>query len=191
MPISSRACPVGEPAVTSLRPSKLAIKVAGAAVVLPGTVIPSGVVLAEAAVTPRVPSAAAAARPAPIARARRRLVVLIMMIVLPDFGRRSAPVGGLIVPRAGPAVRPGELRFLGPGSAGTDELVGGADVVVREIAAHHRRHSRRCYLVATRWPGDGAWFVVLGARRPGADVKKVQLAKASTVIASISSDRVT
>src|SRR5215472_10801853 len=84
MPISSRACPVGEPAVTSLRPSKLAIKVAGAAVVLPGTVIPSGVVLAEAAVTPRVPSAAAAARPAPVARARRRLVVLIMMIVLPE-----------------------------------------------------------------------------------------------------------
>src|SRR5262245_18730348 len=79
MPISSRACPVGEPAVTSLRPSKLAIKVAGAAVVLPGTVIPSGVVLAEAAVTPRVPSAAAAARPAPIPRARRRLVVLIML----------------------------------------------------------------------------------------------------------------
>src|SRR5215467_9210874 len=73
MPISSRACPVGEPAVTSLRPSKLAIKVAGA-----------GVVLAEAAVTPRVPSAAAAARPAPITRARRRLVVLIMMIVLPE-----------------------------------------------------------------------------------------------------------
>src|SRR5215472_2538406 len=84
MPISSRACPVGEPAVTSLRPSKLAIKVAGAAVVLPGTVIPAGVVLAEAAVTPRVPSAAAAARPAPITRARRRLVVLIMMIVLPE-----------------------------------------------------------------------------------------------------------
>src|SRR5215475_202563 len=84
MPISSRACPVGEPAVTSLRPSRLAIKVAGAAVVLPGTVIPSGVVLAEAAVTPRVPSAAAAARPAAIPRARRRLVVLIMMIVLPE-----------------------------------------------------------------------------------------------------------
>src|SRR5215469_9160584 len=87
MPISSRACPVGEPAAGSLRPSKLAIKVAGAAVALPGTVIPAGVVLAEAAVPPRVPSAAAAARPAPIARARRRLVVLIMMIVLPDFGR--------------------------------------------------------------------------------------------------------
>src|SRR5262252_1394960 len=84
MPISSRACPVGEPAVTSLRPSRLAIKVAGATVVLPGTVIPSVVVLAEAAVTPRVPSAAAAARPAPIPRARRRLVVLIMMIVLPE-----------------------------------------------------------------------------------------------------------
>src|SRR5215467_10899742 len=84
MPISSRACPVGEPAVTSLRPSRLAIKVAGAAVVLPGMVIPSGVVLAGAAVTPRVPSAAAAARPAPIPRARRRLVVLIMMLVLPE-----------------------------------------------------------------------------------------------------------
>ena len=49
---------------------------------LPGS--RGGVVLAEAAVTPRVPSAAAAARPAPIPRARRRLVVLIMMIVLPE-----------------------------------------------------------------------------------------------------------
>src|SRR5262252_4376544 len=95
MPISSRACPVAEPAVTSLRPSRLAIKVAGVAVVLPGTVIPSGVVLAEAAVTPRVPSAAAAARPAPIPRARRRLVVLIMMIVLPETLRPGASWHGL------------------------------------------------------------------------------------------------
>ena len=63
--------------------------------------------------------------------------------------------------------------------------------VAKARLAGHRRHSGRCYLAATRWPGDGAWFVVLGARRPGADVKTVQLAKASTVIASISSDRVT
>src|SRR5215467_2926872 len=105
MPISSRACPVGEPAVTSLRPSKLAIKVAGAAVVLPGTVIPSGAVLAEAAGTPRVPSAAAAARPAPIARARRRLVVLIMMIVLPVLAGAGAQANEWILLRVRPAAR--------------------------------------------------------------------------------------
>src|SRR5262249_29451366 len=78
-----------------------AIKVAGAAVVLPGTVIPSGVVLAEAAVTPRVPSAAAATRPAPIARARRRLVVLIMMIVLPETSRPVPPGMGSVDLEAG------------------------------------------------------------------------------------------
>src|SRR6516162_11068887 len=88
MPISSSACPAGAPAVTSLRPSRLATRVAGAPAAPPGTVIPaSGArsVLADAALMPSVPNAAAAARPAPIPPARRRLVLLIMLIVLPDI----------------------------------------------------------------------------------------------------------
>src|SRR5215468_11773780 len=86
--MSSRACPAGAPAVTSLRPSRLATRVAGAAVASPGTVIPAsgaGPLLADAALTPSVPNAAAAARPAPIPRARRRFVLLIMLIVLPGI----------------------------------------------------------------------------------------------------------
>src|SRR6516165_4027157 len=47
------------------------------------------------------------------------------------------------------------------------------------------------YLVATGCWADGAWLVVLGARRPGIAAKAVQLARTSTVIASISSERVT
>src|SRR5215831_6789904 len=47
------------------------------------------------------------------------------------------------------------------------------------------------YLVATGCWGDGAGFAVLGARRPGIAAKAVQLARTSTVIASISSERVT
>src|SRR6516162_7896792 len=39
--MSSSACPAGAPAVTSLRPSRLATRVAGAAVGSPGTVIPA------------------------------------------------------------------------------------------------------------------------------------------------------
>src|SRR5215469_12726589 len=93
MPISSRACPVAEPAVTSLRPSRLAIKVAGAAVVLPGTVIPSGGVtslLADAALAASVADAAAAARTAPMRHASRRFVLLVIgNCPFPDFGRRG------------------------------------------------------------------------------------------------------
>src|SRR4029453_9847313 len=42
MPISSRACPWVAPEVTSLRPSRLATRTAGAPVESPGTVIPAG-----------------------------------------------------------------------------------------------------------------------------------------------------
>src|SRR5215471_2262365 len=81
--MSSRACPAVAPAVTSLRPSRLATRVAGAAVASPGTVIPesgAGPLLADAALMPSVPNAATAARPAPIPRARRRFVLLIMLM---------------------------------------------------------------------------------------------------------------
>src|SRR5215475_13444719 len=86
--MSSSACPAAAPAVTSLRPSRLATRVAGAAVGSPGTAIPAsgaGPLLADAALMPSVPNAAAAARPAPIPAARRRLVLLIMLIVLPGI----------------------------------------------------------------------------------------------------------
>jgi hypothetical protein len=36
-----------------------------------------------------VPDAAAAARTAPIRHASRRFVLLVMVVVLPDFGRRG------------------------------------------------------------------------------------------------------
>src|SRR6516162_5836304 len=86
--MSSRACPAGAPPVTSLRPSRLAISTAGAPVASPGTVIRVGGVtslLADAALAASVADAAAAARTAPMPRARRRFVLLVMMIVLPDF----------------------------------------------------------------------------------------------------------
>src|SRR5882724_529270 len=93
--MSSRACPCVAPPVTSLRPSRLATRVAGAAVASPGTVIPAsgaGPLLADAALMPSVPNAATAARPAPIPRARRRFVLLIMLIVLPQ-NLRPVPAG--------------------------------------------------------------------------------------------------
>src|SRR5215831_712644 len=106
MPMSSRACPAGAPAVTSLRPSRLATRVAGAAVGSPGTAIPAsgaGPLLADAALMPSVPNAAAAARPAPIPAARRRLVLLIMLSVLPEICGRCllARPRGLVRTAAG------------------------------------------------------------------------------------------
>src|SRR5215813_5789058 len=109
--MSSRACPAGAPAVTSLRPSRLATRVAGAAVGSPGTVIPAsgaGPLLADAALTPSVPNAATAARPAPIPRARRRFVLLIMLIVLPGICGRClvhGPVELYAAQRAGASTR--------------------------------------------------------------------------------------
>src|SRR6266496_63840 len=86
MPISSRACPSGAPGVTSLRPSRLAIRTAGAPAESPGTVIPGGVtsLAADAALMASVPNATAAANAAPMPQARRRLVLLVM-VVLPDL----------------------------------------------------------------------------------------------------------
>ena len=81
MPISSRPCPCGAPAVTSLRPSRLATRVAGAPAALPGTVIPAGGItslFADAALMASVPNAAAAANAAPMPQAKRRLVMLVM-----------------------------------------------------------------------------------------------------------------
>src|SRR2546430_13838363 len=88
MPISARACPRGSPAATSLRPSRLETRTAGAAVGSAGTVIPVGAVpplLADAALTASVATAAAAPRATPMPRARRRFLLLIMLIVLPDL----------------------------------------------------------------------------------------------------------
>jgi hypothetical protein len=45
--------------------------------------------VADAAPAARVAEAAAAPRTAPTRHARRRLVLLVMMIVLPDSGRRG------------------------------------------------------------------------------------------------------
>src|SRR6266568_5706932 len=86
MPISSRACPCGAPAVTSLRPSRLATRTAGAPAESAGTVIPGGVtsLAADAALMASVPNATAAANAAPMPQARRRLVLLVM-VVLPDL----------------------------------------------------------------------------------------------------------
>src|SRR5215471_1965409 len=115
--MSSRACPAGAPAVTSLRPSRLATRVAGAAVGSPGTVIPAsgaGPLLADAALTPSVPNAATAARPAPIPRARRRFVLLIMLIVLPGICGRClvARPPWSCTQRSGPAPQPGTAGKL-------------------------------------------------------------------------------
>src|SRR6266700_6640787 len=112
--MSSRAFPAGAPAVTSLRPSRLATRVAGAAVGSPGTVIPAsgaGPLLADAALTPSVPNAATAARPAPIPRAKRRFVLLIMLIVLPGICGRYlvARPRGLVRTAAGRRPNP-EMR---------------------------------------------------------------------------------
>src|SRR6478672_7825943 len=81
MPISSNACPTGAPEVTSLRPSRLATRVAGAAVALPGTVMPASRVtslFADAALMPSVPNATPAAMAVPMLWATRPLVLLIM-----------------------------------------------------------------------------------------------------------------
>src|SRR6185295_5056897 len=95
MPISSRACACGAPGVTSLRPSRLATRVAGAAVESPGTVIPAGALLAAAALMASVPNATPAARAAPMPNARRRFVVLVMLVLSdlqPTSCARLAPV---------------------------------------------------------------------------------------------------
>src|SRR5438034_8812553 len=117
MPISSGACPAGAPAVTSLRPSRLATRVAGAAVASPGTVIPAGGVrslLADDALMPSVPIAAAAAMPAPIPQARRRFVLLIMLIVLPEICGRclAARPPWTCTQSSGPAPQPGHAEKL-------------------------------------------------------------------------------
>ena len=106
MPISSSACPCGAPGVTSLRPSRLATRVAGAAVESPGTVIPACAVtslFADAALMASVPNATPAARAAPMPNARRRFVVLLMM-VLPDPQPTSCARPAPVVRRlSGPA----------------------------------------------------------------------------------------
>ena len=59
---------------------------------LPGTVIPANGVtslFADAAPAASVAEAAAAPRTAPMRHARRRFVLLVMVIVLPDSGRRG------------------------------------------------------------------------------------------------------
>src|SRR5262245_13310268 len=80
MPISSRACPFVAPEVTSLRPSRLATRTAGAAFGSPGTVIPTGGVtsLADAALAASIVDAAAAAKAVPMPPARRRFILLVM-----------------------------------------------------------------------------------------------------------------
>src|SRR5262245_35034252 len=113
--MSSRACPAGAPPVTSLRPSRLATSMAGAPAVSPGTAIPAGgstPLSAEAALIPSVLEAAAAARTAPRRNASRRLVLPVIVIVLPDSGRRSAPAGELIC--RGPDLRSGRVRWRRP-----------------------------------------------------------------------------
>src|SRR5829696_1542578 len=88
MPMSSRACPWAAPAVTSLRPSRLATRVAGAGIGSAGTVIPTGGVtslFADAA-----PLATMAANTAPAATAPpTRRVLLLIRLSLPDLGRRG------------------------------------------------------------------------------------------------------
>src|SRR4029453_3636874 len=86
MPISSRARPCEAPEVTSLRPSRLATRTAGAPVESPRTVIPTGVVtsllLADAALVASIVDAAAAARAGPMPHARRRFIRLVMVVGL-------------------------------------------------------------------------------------------------------------
>src|SRR5690242_21766834 len=107
--MSSRACPCVAPAVTSLRPSRLAISRAGAAAALPGTVMPANgvtLLLADAAPAASVAEAAAASRTAPMRHARRRFVLLVMVIVLPVFGRGGVrKANELILLRVEPAVQ--------------------------------------------------------------------------------------
>src|SRR5262249_59105442 len=83
----------------------------------PGRVIPAsgaGPLLADAALTPSVPNAATAARPAPIPRARRRFVLLIMLIVLPGICGRClvARPPWTCTQRSGPAPQPGTAGKL-------------------------------------------------------------------------------
>src|SRR6266540_4154431 len=139
MPMSSSACPSGSPPVTSFRPSRLATREAGAAVGSPGTVIPaSGVtwVLAPAAPTARVAEAAVATRAAPMPRARRRFVLLDMVIVLPDL--RPTHVSG---PHP-VARRSGGRRPTGKREKGHSHLVNRIDAAYVSgipTAGNHRR----------------------------------------------------
>src|SRR6187200_15123 len=78
--MSARACPWGAPAVTSLRPSMLANRTAGGAVVSAGSVIPAGGVtalFADAALLPTVMNAPVAAKAAPMAKPRSRSLLVI------------------------------------------------------------------------------------------------------------------
>src|SRR3954468_646705 len=83
MPINASPWPIGAPAATSLRPSRLASSTADAPLVSPATVIPTGGVMAlvaAAGLLARVANTVAAASAAPTA-AKWRLV-LIMIVVL-------------------------------------------------------------------------------------------------------------
>src|ERR671935_1495074 len=89
MPNSSRACPTGAPAVTSLRPSRLATRMAPLAESA-GTVMPAGGVtslLADAALIANVADATAATT-APTPQARRRFPLLFMVVPSLIYGRR-------------------------------------------------------------------------------------------------------
>src|SRR5262245_9991282 len=104
--MSSRACPAVAPPATSLRPSRLATSTAGAAAGLPGTVIPGGGVPwldADAGLAASVAEAAAAAKTPPMPCARRRLVLLVMVFVLPGFS------AGAVCASQRPLVRRGEM----------------------------------------------------------------------------------
>ena len=112
MPISSRACPAGAPPVTSLRPSRLAIRTAGAPVGSPGTVMPAGGVpsLADAVLTASVADMATAASTAPTPWNRRRFVLVVMVFpsISADAGCVSEIVYTGTAPRDGaPDARPG------------------------------------------------------------------------------------
>src|SRR6478752_2626457 len=127
MPISSRACACGAPGVTSLRPSRLATRVAGAAVASPGTVIPAGALSAAAALMASVPNATPAARAAPRPNAKRRFVVLVI-VVLPDLQPTSCA-------RLAPVVR--GLSQPGPIRAERKTSQPAARTESRAVAYHH------------------------------------------------------
>src|SRR4051812_24873417 len=83
MPINASPWPIGAPAATSLRPSRLASSTADAPLVSPATVIPAGGVMAlvaAAGLLARVANTVAAASAAPTAVKWR--LVLIMIVVL-------------------------------------------------------------------------------------------------------------
>src|SRR5215207_8224462 len=87
----SRAWPVAAPPVTSLRPSRLAIRI-GAVVASAGRVMPAGGVTslaADAVLAASMARAAPAARAAPMPQTRRDLVVVTMVLSFRISGRRG------------------------------------------------------------------------------------------------------